>query len=63
MARAPGRILLQAGRPEEARAACEQALKALDALPPGRRNVPAMTELERRIKAALEATKSVSAAN
>jgi predicted Zn-dependent protease len=58
-----GEILLQAGRPEEARAAYEQALKALDSLPPGRRNVPAMSELERRIKAALETTRPVSAAN
>ena len=58
-----GEILLQAGRREEARAAYEQALKALDTLPPGRRNVPAMNELERRIKAALEATRPVSAAN
>ena len=58
-----GEILLQAGRREESRAAYEQALKALDTLPPGRRNVPAMNELERRIKAALEATRPVSAAN
>jgi len=58
-----GEILLQAGRREEARAAYEQALKALDTLPPGRRNVPAMTELERRIRAALEAIKPVSAAD
>ena len=58
-----GEILLQAGRREEARAAYEQALKALDTLPPGRRNVPAMNELERRIRAALEATRPVSAAN
>jgi predicted Zn-dependent protease len=58
-----GEILLQAGRQKEARAAYEQALKALDSLPPGRRNVPAMSELERRIKAALETTRPVSAAN
>ena len=58
-----GEILLQAGRREEARAAYEQALKALDSLPPGRRNVPAMNELEKRIKASLEATRPVSAAN
>jgi tetratricopeptide (TPR) repeat protein len=58
-----GEILLQAGRREEARAAYEQALKALDALPPGRRNVPAMNELEKRIKAALETTRPVSAPN
>jgi tetratricopeptide (TPR) repeat protein len=58
-----GEILLQAGRREEARAAYEQALKALDTLPPGRRNVPAMNELGKRIKAALETTRPVSAAN
>ena len=58
-----GEILLQGGRREEARAAYEQALKALDTLPPGRRNVPAMNELEKRIRAALEATRPVSAAN
>lgn len=53
-----GEILQQAGRREEARAAYEQALKALDSLPPARRNVPAMTELERRIKAAIDATRA-----
>ncbi len=58
-----GEILLQAGRREEGRAAYEQALRALDTLPPGRRNVPAMNELERRIKAAIESIKPVSAAN
>src|SRR5688572_25560507 len=58
-----GEILQQAGRRDEARAAYEQALKALDTLPPARRNVPAMTELERRIKAAIEAIKPVSAAD
>ena len=58
-----GEILVQAGRLEEARTAYEQALKALDSLPPGRRNVPAMNELEKRIKAALETTRPVSAGN
>lgn len=53
-----GEILQQAGRREEARAAYEQALKALDSLPSARRNVPAMTELERRIKAAIDATRA-----
>ena len=55
-----GEILQQAGRRDEARAAYEQALKALDSLPPARRNVPAMTELERRIKAAIDATRAPS---
>ena len=51
-----GEILQQAGRPEEARTAFQEALKALASLPPARRNVPAMAELEKRIHAALERT-------
>jgi predicted Zn-dependent protease len=58
-----GEILQQAGRPDEARAAYEEALKALNTLPSARRNVPAMAELERRIKAAIEATRPASATN
>lgn len=49
-----GEILQQAGRPEEARKAYEGALQAISTLPPGRRNVPAMVELEKRIRAAME---------
>ncbi|HXG48587.1 MAG TPA: tetratricopeptide repeat protein [Methylomirabilota bacterium] len=49
-----GEILTQAGRPEEARAAFQAALSALDKLPQSRRNVPAMMELEKRIKAELQ---------
>lgn len=45
-----GEILLQAGRPEEARKSYESALEALNKLPPGRRNVPAVKDLERRIR-------------
>lgn len=58
-----GEILQLAGRKEEARTAYEQALEALDSLPPSRRNVPAMAELKRRILAALEATGAPSGAN
>jgi tetratricopeptide (TPR) repeat protein len=49
-----GEILTQAGRAEEAHEAFRAALKALDTLPPARRNVPAMLELEKRLRAALE---------
>lgn len=49
-----GEILLQAGRPEEARAAFQQALEALRSLPPARRHVPAMVDLERKLLSHLE---------
>ena len=58
-----GEILQLAGRKKEAQAAYEQALAALDSLPPARRNVPAMAELKRRIMAALEAVRPVSSPN
>ena len=45
-----GEILQQAGRPEEARRAYQSALASLQTLPPTRRYVPAMQELEKRIK-------------
>src|SRR5258706_2361460 len=45
-----GEILQQAGRNDQARAAFNSALDALNTLPPGRRNVPAMAELEKRIR-------------
>jgi tetratricopeptide (TPR) repeat protein len=51
-----GEILQQAGRNDEARNAYQNALNAMATLPPARRNVPAMLELEKRIKAALEET-------
>jgi tetratricopeptide (TPR) repeat protein len=47
-------ILVQAGRPAEARKAYEAALAALNSLPPARRNVPAMAELARRIQREIE---------
>lgn len=52
-----GEILQQAGRPDEARKAFVDALTALDKLPQARRNVPAMQELEKRIRSAIASTK------
>lgn len=46
-----GDILKAAGRSDEARAAFQAALRALQQLPPHRRNVPAMKELHRRLVA------------
>jgi tetratricopeptide (TPR) repeat protein len=43
-------VLVQAGRNVEAVAAYKAALAALQTLPPTRRNVPAMMELDRRIR-------------
>jgi tetratricopeptide (TPR) repeat protein len=51
-----GDILQQAGRGQEAAEAYRSALKALDTLPPARRAVPAMAELETRIRTALAQT-------
>jgi predicted Zn-dependent protease len=48
-----GEILQQAGRKEDAEKAYRGALEAMATLPPARRSVPAMVELEKRIKAAL----------
>jgi tetratricopeptide (TPR) repeat protein len=45
-----GDILRQAGRTAEAREAYRAALKALETLPPARRNVPATAALEKRIR-------------
>ena len=50
-----GEILLQAGRPAEARLAFRAALEAVEILPPGRRWTPATVELEGRVRAALRA--------
>ncbi len=49
-----GEILLEAGRTHEAHAAFQAALKAMNSLPPSRRRVPAMIELEKRLMLALE---------
>jgi predicted Zn-dependent protease len=45
-----GEILQQAGRNDEARAAFTSALGAINTLPAGRKNVPAIAELEARIR-------------
>lgn len=50
-----GEILHQAGRTAEAREAFESALVAIGKLPPARRHVPAMVELEKRLREAIEA--------
>lgn len=57
-----GEILLQAGRPDQARTAYESALAALNTLPPVRRNVPAVLDLERRIRTELDQLKPGAAA-
>ena len=49
-----GEILQQAGRPGEAREAFKSALAAIAQLPPARRNVPAMLELEKRLQEQLK---------
>jgi tetratricopeptide (TPR) repeat protein len=50
-----GEILEQAGRPDEARTAYQNALAALASLPLVRRNVPAMAQLEKRIRGQIDA--------
>jgi len=49
-----GEILIRADRTNEARTAFKAALDAMDTLPPGRRNVPAMIDLEKHLRAELE---------
>lgn len=49
-----GQILRLAGREPEAREAFQAALTALNSLPESRRRVPAMTDLEKRLRQALE---------
>jgi predicted negative regulator of RcsB-dependent stress response len=56
-----GNILRQAGKPEEARKAYEAALEAMKSLPPTRRNVPAMVELEKRLRSNIESLPSAAA--
>ena len=53
-----GEILQQAGRKGEAREAFQSALAAMDKLPPSRRHVPAMVELEKRLRQALDSLSS-----
>jgi tetratricopeptide (TPR) repeat protein len=57
-----GEILQQAGQSAEAAEAFQAALKAMDTLPASRRHVPAMIELEKRLRAALEASKETAKA-
>lgn len=49
-----GEILQQAGRDKEAREAFQAAVTAINSLPDSRRRVPAMVELEKRLRQALE---------
>ena len=55
-----GNILRQAGKLEEARKAYEAALEAMKSLPPTRRNVPAMVELEKRLRSNIESLSSAA---
>lgn len=50
-----GEILREAGRRDEAREAFRGALKAVESLPPFRRQAKATLDLEKRVRAALEA--------
>ena len=56
-----GEILLQAGRAAEAKQAYQSALTALDTLPPTRRNVPAVADMEKRIRRELEQLNTATA--
>ena len=49
-----GEVLMQANRPDEALKAYRDALASLQTLPAARRNVPAMAELEKRIRQELK---------
>lgn len=53
-----GEILQEAGRAEEAKTTFTAALKAIAALPPARRHVPAMEDLEKRLRSALDADRA-----
>lgn len=53
-----GNILRQAGKVAEARQSYEGALEAMKTLPPTRRNVPAMVELEKRLRTNIDALPS-----
>ncbi len=50
-----GEILREAGRAEESLRAFAEALAAIEALPPGRRSARFVSDLERRLRKALEA--------
>ena len=55
-----GNILRQAGKAAEAREAYQAALDAMKTLPPARRNVPAMIDLEKRLRGNIEALQSAA---
>jgi predicted Zn-dependent protease len=55
-----GNILRQAGKVSEAREAYQAALEAMKTLPPVRRNVPAMQELEKRLRSNLQSLQSAA---
>ena len=55
-----GNILRQAGKRDEARAAYQAGLDAMKTLPPARRNVPAMLELEKRLRSNVESLQSAA---
>ncbi|HKQ37629.1 MAG TPA: tetratricopeptide repeat protein [Verrucomicrobiae bacterium] len=55
-----GNILRQAGKPEDARKAYQAALDAMKTLPPARRNVPAMVDLEKRLRSNIESLSSAA---
>ena len=57
-----GNILRRAGKPAEARKAYEAALEAMKSLPPARRNVPAMVELQKRLRSNIESLSSAAPA-
>ncbi len=53
-----GEILQQAGRWAEAKDSFQSALEQIRTLPPARRNLPALQELEKRIQQSIEALKA-----
>jgi tetratricopeptide (TPR) repeat protein len=55
-----GNILRQAGKPAEAREAYRAALEAMKTLPATRRNVPAMLDLEKRLRANIDSLQSAA---
>jgi len=52
-----GEILQEAGRKSEAREAFNAALQAMETLPPARRNVPAMIDLQKHLREELDKLK------
>jgi predicted negative regulator of RcsB-dependent stress response len=52
-----GEILQEAGRKSEARQAFTAALEAMETLPPARKNVPAMMDLQKHLREELDKLK------